>query len=133
MKILRLLVSMLAFSPTSWAIMFGEAVPAQDPIRSVAVIMPMLVIVVMPVLMIVPVVVIRRAVGFGPQPALDVHALGGRVIEPGVEQKGRLDLALYSRQDRRARIEMIQPVLEAGDGLGRRDIGLGQDDAVGHR
>src|SRR3546814_20887362 len=70
-------------------------------------------------------------VGLRLQPGPHVGRLGGRIVEPGVEQQRRLDLALDHGMDRRGRVERAQPRLQRRAARGIGEVALGQEEAVG--
>ena len=71
--------------------------------------------------------------GFVVQPSLHIDTLGRRVEEAEVEQLGRIDGALGDRDQRGAWIERLQSGFERPPPHRLGEIGLGQQQAIGHR
>ncbi len=70
-------------------------------------------------------------IGFSLQPALHVQALGFRIVQSGIEEARRVDLALPADDDRGRRVQAAQS-LGQRHRLRRRDqVGLGQQQAIG--
>ena len=64
-------------------------------------------------------------IGLGLEPAAHLQGFGLGVVEPGVEQSARRNLAVADCQDRRRRIELPEARLERGE------VALGDQQPVG--
>ncbi len=59
-------------------------------------------------------------------PALHAVAIGRK-------QRGRIEIVFGATPERRARIDLTQPLRQTTGGSGGREIGLGQNQPIGHR
>ena len=75
----------------------------------------------------------RVGIGLRGQPFLDVGDFALRIVQPAIEQPLGRRLAFGGVENGRRRIERVQPRDDAVALCVRRQIGLGQHDAVGDR
>ena len=76
---------------------------------------------------------VRLAIGFRLQPVLHVGALGPRVEKTGIEEQCRIDSTVLRDDLRGGRVQDPQTFLQSAQVIEVGEIGLGQQQAVGHR
>ena len=104
---------------------------AMAVIMIVPMIMPVSMIVAVPMVVMVP-AAMAVFVGLLVQPALHVGGLGVGIVEAGVQDRIGVDLAVGDGLERRTGVELVQSALELLELGGLADIGLGQQQPIGH-
>src|SRR5216683_5895701 len=98
---------------------------------AVLVIMPVPMLVIVAMMMVIVPAAVRVFVRFLVQPALDVGVLGLGIVEAGIQDLVRIDLARRDLMERRAGIELVQATLELVERACVGDVALGEQQAVG--
>ena len=102
--------------------------------RTHALVMAMrMMMVIVVVVVTVTMIMVMIMDGLFTKPAAHVGALGFGVVEAAVEQQGRLRAGIVGVEHDRARVDLPQPCPQSLDIPVFGEVGLGENDAIGHR